>query len=122
MPADLIARAHEAGVVWLQQVMNRQQAEEAGAGGADVLIAQGGEAGGNGGWVSTMVLVPQVVDVAGDLPVVAAGGIADGRGLAAALALGASGVAWAPASWPRSRCPSPRRGNSASSTPTPWTR
>ena len=74
--ADLIARAHDAGVVWLQQVMNRQQAEEAEAG-ADVLIAQGGEAGGNGGWVSTMVLVPEV-DVAGDLPVVAAGGIADG--------------------------------------------
>jgi enoyl-[acyl-carrier protein] reductase II len=60
--------------------------------GADVIIAQGGEAGGHGGCVSTMVLVPQVVDVAGEIPVVAAGGIADGRGLAAALALGAQGV------------------------------
>jgi enoyl-[acyl-carrier protein] reductase II len=59
----------------------------------DVLVAQGGEAGGHSGFVSTMALVPQVVDVAGGTPVVAAGGIADGRGLAAALALGAQGVA-----------------------------
>jgi enoyl-[acyl-carrier protein] reductase II len=89
---DLIERAHEAGIPWIQQVMNRRQAEEAVAAGADVIVAQGGEAGGNGGWVSTMVLVPQVVDVAGEIPVVAAGGIADGRGLAAALVLGAQGV------------------------------
>ena len=89
---ELVARAHDAGVLWLQQVMSRAQAEEALAAGADVLIAQGGEAGGNGGWVSSMVLVPQVVDVAGDTPVVAAGGIADGRGVAAAFALGAAGV------------------------------
>ena len=52
----------------------------------------GGEGGGNGGSIATMVLVPEVVDVAGDVPVLAAGGIADGRGLAAALALGAQGV------------------------------
>ena len=90
--ADLVARAHEAGILWIQQVMSRAQAEEALSAGADVIVAQGGEAGGNGGWVSTMVLVPQVVDVAGDVPVVAAGGIADGRGLAAALAVGAQGV------------------------------
>jgi nitronate monooxygenase/enoyl-[acyl-carrier protein] reductase II len=89
---DLVERAHDAGILWLQQVMTRAQAEEALDAGADVLIAQGGEAGGNGGFVSTLVLVPQVVDVAGDVPVVAAGGIADGRGLAAALALGAQGV------------------------------
>ena len=92
VPADLVARAHDAGILWIQQVMSRTQAEEAVAAGADVIVAQGGEAGGNSGWVSTMVLVPQVVDVAGDIPVVAAGGIADGRGLAAALALGAQGV------------------------------
>jgi enoyl-[acyl-carrier protein] reductase II len=90
--ADLVARAHDAGILWIQQVMSRVQAAEALAAGADVIVAQGGEAGGNGGWVSTMVLVPQVVDLAGDVPVVAAGGIADGRGLAAALALGAQGV------------------------------
>jgi nitronate monooxygenase/enoyl-[acyl-carrier protein] reductase II len=92
VPADLVARAHEAGILWIQQVMNRAQAAEALAAGADVIVAQGGEAGGNSGWVSTMVLVPQVVDLAGGVPVVAAGGIADGRGMAAALALGAQGV------------------------------
>jgi enoyl-[acyl-carrier protein] reductase II len=92
VPGDLVARAHDAGILWIQQVMNRRQALEAVEAGADVIVAQGGEAGGNSGWVSTMVLVPQVVDVAGDIPVIAAGGIADGRGLAAALALGAHGA------------------------------
>jgi enoyl-[acyl-carrier protein] reductase II len=92
VPGDLVARAHDAGILWIQQVVDRRQAEEAVAAGADVIVAQGGEAGGHSGSVSTMVLVPQVVDVAGDIPVVAAGGIADGRGLAAALALGAQGV------------------------------
>ena len=92
VPADLIVRAHEAGTLWIQQVMNRGQALEAVDAGADVIVAQGGEAGGNSGWVSTMVLVPQVIDVAGEVPVIAAGGIADGRGLAAALALGAQGA------------------------------
>jgi nitronate monooxygenase/enoyl-[acyl-carrier protein] reductase II len=92
VPADLIARAHDAGVLWIQQVMDVRQAEEALAAGADAVVAQGGEAGGNGGWVATMVLVPQVLDVAGDVPVLAAGGIADGRGLAAALAMGAQGA------------------------------
>ena len=60
--------------------------------GADVLIAQGAEAGGHGMSRGTLALVPAVVDVAGDIPVAAAGGIADGRGLAAALMLGADGV------------------------------
>jgi enoyl-[acyl-carrier protein] reductase II len=92
VPADLIDRVHEAGILWIRQVMNRRQAEEATTAGADVIVAQGSEAGGNSGWVSTMVLVPQVVDVAGAMPVVAARGIADGRGLAAALALGPQGV------------------------------
>jgi enoyl-[acyl-carrier protein] reductase II len=92
VPADLVARAHDAGILWIQQVVDRREAEEAVAAGADVIVAQGGEAGGHSGDVGTMVLVPQVVDVAGDVPVVAAGGIADGRGLAAALVLGAQGV------------------------------
>ena len=92
VPGDLIARAHDAGILWIQQVVDLREAEQAVEAGADVIIAQGGEAGGHCGSVSTMVLVPQVVDVAGDIPVVAAGGIADGRGLVAALALGAKGV------------------------------
>ncbi|MFI2435955.1 NAD(P)H-dependent flavin oxidoreductase [Streptomyces sp. NPDC018693] len=90
--ADLVARARDAGVPWIQQVQDLAEAEQAVAAGVDVIVAQGGEAGGHGGEVATMVLVPQVVDVAGGIPVVAAGGIADGRGLAAALALGAQGA------------------------------
>jgi enoyl-[acyl-carrier protein] reductase II len=92
VPGDLIARAHEAGILWIQQVVDRREAEQAVEAGADVIVAQGSEAGGHSGSVSTMVLVPQVVDLAGEIPVVAAGGIADGRGLAAALMLGAQGV------------------------------
>jgi nitronate monooxygenase/enoyl-[acyl-carrier protein] reductase II len=92
VPADLIARAHDRGILWLQTVGDVEAAEAALAAGADVLIAQGGEAGGNSGWVATMVLVPAVVDLAGDVPVVAAGGVADGRGIAAALCLGAQGA------------------------------
>ncbi len=92
VPVDLIERAHDAGILWIQQVIDLDEAKQALAAGVDVLIAQGGEAGGHGGWVSTLVLVPAVVDVAGDVPVLAAGGIADGRGLAEALMLGAQGV------------------------------
>ena len=92
LPTELIAAAHERGIAWLQTVGDVETAAKAVEAGADVLVAQGGEAGGNSGWVSTMVLVPAVVDVAGDTPVAAAGGIADGRGFAAALALGAAGV------------------------------
>ena len=91
-PGDLVRRAHDAGILWIQQVFDLDQARRAVDRGADVIIAQGGEAGGNGGYVGTMVLVPAVVDLAGRVPVVASGGIADGRGLAAALALGAQGV------------------------------
>ncbi len=92
VPRDLIAKAHDRGIRWLQTVGDVPAAAAAIDAGADVLIAQGTEAGGNAGWVTTMVLVPAVVDVAGDVPVVAAGGIADGRGIAAAFALGAQGV------------------------------
>jgi enoyl-[acyl-carrier protein] reductase II len=93
VPADLIRRAHDRGIVWLQTIGDPTAARVALDAGADVLVAQGTEAGGNAGSISTMVLVPAVVDLAGDVPVLAAGGIADGRGLAAALALGAQG-AW----------------------------
>jgi len=89
---DLVRRAHDAGALVMQQVCTVAQACEAAEGGADVIIAQGGESGGFGGTVSTMTLVPQVVAAVHPLPVIAAGGITDGRGLAAALMLGAAGV------------------------------
>jgi nitronate monooxygenase/enoyl-[acyl-carrier protein] reductase II len=91
-PGELVERAHAAGALWIQQVTTAEQAEIALTRGADVLVAQGGEAGGHSGEIGTLVLVPQIVDRASEVPVVAAGGIADGRGLAAALALGAQGV------------------------------
>jgi enoyl-[acyl-carrier protein] reductase II len=92
VPRERIAEAHDAGALWMQQVGDRRSAELALEAGADVLVAQGWEAGGHAGWVATMVVVPQVVDLAAEVPVLAAGGIADGRGIAAALALGADGV------------------------------
>jgi nitronate monooxygenase/enoyl-[acyl-carrier protein] reductase II len=89
---DLIRRVHDAGSLVMQQITTVQQAELAVEHGADIIVAQGGEAGGYGGVVSTLTLVPQVVDAVRPVPVVAAGGIADGRGIAAALVLGAAGV------------------------------
>jgi enoyl-[acyl-carrier protein] reductase II len=89
---ELVMRSHDAGALFIQQVHSVQQALRAAEDGVDVIIAQGGEAGGFGGAPGTMVLVPQVVEAVDPLPVVAAGGIADGRGLAAALVLGAVGV------------------------------
>lgn len=91
-PADLVQRAHDAGAKFLQQVTTVSQARIAAAAGVDVIIAQGADAGGFSGSVGTMSLVTQVVDAVAPTPVVAAGGIADGRGLAAALMLGAVGV------------------------------
>ncbi|GGT53522.1 NAD(P)H-dependent flavin oxidoreductase [Streptomyces purpureus] len=91
-PGALVARVHEAGAVFLQQVTTVEQAVRAAEAGVDVISAQGTESGGFCGDVSTMALVPQVVDAVRPLPVLASGGIADGRGIAAALALGAQGV------------------------------
>lgn len=91
-PAALVPRARAAGVRMAGLVGSlgnlRRQVEA----GVDLVICQGAEAGGHVGTVGTFPLLPQVVDAAGALPVVAAGGIADGRGVAAALALGAAGV------------------------------
>ncbi len=89
---SLIDPVHDAGSLVMQQITTVEQASVAAEHGADIIVAQGGEAGGYGGTVSTLALVPQVVDAVGPIPVVAAGGIADGRGLAAALMLGAAGV------------------------------
>ncbi len=91
-PGDLVQQAHDVGSKVMIQVTTVAQAIEAAERGADVIIAQGGEAGGYAGIVSTMALVPQVVDVVSHIPVVAAGGIFDGRGIAAAFMLGAVGV------------------------------
>jgi nitronate monooxygenase/enoyl-[acyl-carrier protein] reductase II len=91
-PGEYVARSHDAGALFMQQVTTVAQAEEAAERGVDIIVAQGGESGGFGGTVATMVLVPQVVDAVRPLPVVAAGGTYDGRGLAAALMLGAVGV------------------------------
>jgi nitronate monooxygenase len=82
----------QAGALLICQVQTVEQAMDAVVNGADILVAQGAEAGGHGIARGTFALVPAVVDAARGAPVVAAGGIADGRGLAAALMLGADGV------------------------------
>ncbi|MFD7373427.1 nitronate monooxygenase [Streptomyces sp. RLB3-17] len=89
---ELIAELKEAGVVVVPSVGARRHAEKVAAWGADAVIVQGGEGGGHTGEVATTVLLPQVVDAV-DIPVVAAGGFHDGRGLVAALAYGAAGIA-----------------------------
>lgn len=92
--APFAQRIKASGAKLVCQVQTEAMAREALDHGADLLVAQGAEAGGHGVSRGTMALVPALVDLAGpDVPVIAAGGIADGRGLAAALALGAAGVA-----------------------------
>ena len=92
-PAPHAERARSLGIAVICQVQTVAMAREAVAKGADIIVGQGAEAGGHGGSCATLPLVPAVVDAVGhEVPVVAAGGIADGRGLAAALALGAQGV------------------------------
>ncbi|MFG3287170.1 NAD(P)H-dependent flavin oxidoreductase [Streptomyces sp. NPDC048111] len=89
---ELIAELKDAGVVVIPSIGARRHAEKVAAWGADAVIVQGGEGGGHTGEVATTVLLPQVVDAVG-IPVVAAGGFHDGRGLVAALAYGAAGIA-----------------------------
>ncbi len=92
-PSPYVEKAHRAGIKVCDQVGSVPAAKRARDAGVDFIIAQGVEAGGHiAGTVSTMVLTPRVVDAVGPVPVVSAGGIADGRGLAAAMALGAQGV------------------------------
>src|SRR3954447_561886 len=92
-PPPFTGRIKAAGSKIICQVQTLAQAKQAAQAGADVIIAQGRDAGGHSGTTrGTIGLVPAVVDAVAPIPVVAAGGIADGRGLAAALALGASGI------------------------------
>jgi NAD(P)H-dependent flavin oxidoreductase YrpB (nitropropane dioxygenase family) len=97
-PPDLTARGKAAGVVVAALVGAPKHAERQLAAGVDLLIAQGTEAGGHTGTIATMVLTPEIVALAGGRPVLAAGGIASGAQMAAALALGASGV-WCGSVW-----------------------
>jgi NAD(P)H-dependent flavin oxidoreductase YrpB (nitropropane dioxygenase family) len=91
---DLIARLHDGGVLVMPSIGAKRHAEKVAAWGVDAVLVQGGEGGGHTGSVPTSLLLPQVVDAIGnDLPVIAAGGYFDGRGLVAALAYGASGIA-----------------------------
>ena len=91
-PSPYVAAAHDAGVKVLAQVQKVTHAKKVALAGVDAIAAQGTEAGGHTGHSGTLPLVPAVIDVAGDIPVIAAGGIADGRGLAAVLMLGAEGA------------------------------
>ncbi|MGW1997132.1 nitronate monooxygenase [Embleya sp. NPDC001921] len=98
-PADIIDACHAAGVLVGALCGSPRHAQKQVEAGVDVVVAQGTEAGGHCGEISTMVLIPQVVDTVGpDVPVLAAGGIGGGRQMAAALALGAQGV-WTGSLW-----------------------
>jgi NAD(P)H-dependent flavin oxidoreductase YrpB (nitropropane dioxygenase family) len=89
---DLIKRLQDGGVLVMPSIGAKRHAEKVAAWGVDAILVQGGEGGGHTGSVPTSLLLPQVVDTV-DVPVVAAGGYFDGRGLVAALAYGASGIA-----------------------------
>ena len=98
-PADIINQCHSQGVLVAALIGSGRHASKQVAAGVDIIVAQGTEAGGHCGEISTFVLVPEVVDVVGDNgAVLAAGGIGSGRQMAAALALGAQGV-WTGSIW-----------------------
>jgi NAD(P)H-dependent flavin oxidoreductase YrpB (nitropropane dioxygenase family) len=98
MPKEIVDRAHDRGLLAGGLVGSPAHAARQRAHGVDVIIAQGSEAAGHTGRISTMVLVPQVVDAVHPAPVLAAGGVASGRQIAAAMALGAQGV-WTGTIW-----------------------
>jgi NAD(P)H-dependent flavin oxidoreductase YrpB (nitropropane dioxygenase family) len=85
-------RAHKAGCIVTHMAGTVPEALRAAKAGADIIIAQGTEGGGHVGWMASMPLIPMVVDAVAPVPVLAAGGFADGRGLVAALSLGADGI------------------------------
>lgn len=95
---EVVERCHAVGTKVITLVGNVKSAKRAADLGADIIVAQGTEAGGHTGRIGTLALVPQVVDAVSPVPVLAAGGIGDGRGLVAALALGAVGV-WTGTIW-----------------------
>lgn len=97
-PKDVVDQAHAAGVKVAALVGRKDHAMKQLANGVDIIVAQGTEAGGHSGEIATMVLVPEVVDAVGSVPVLAAGGIGNGRQVAAALCLGAQGV-WTGSMW-----------------------
>jgi NAD(P)H-dependent flavin oxidoreductase YrpB (nitropropane dioxygenase family) len=97
-PPELVARAKAAGQVTLSLIGSPRHVESALAAGVDLLVAQGYDAGAHTGTIGTLSLVPQVVAMAGNVPVIAAGGIATGGQMAAALAMGAQGV-WTGTIW-----------------------
>ena len=97
-PKIMFEMAHQRGVPVAALVGSRKHAEAQVAAGVDILIAVGREAGGHCGEISTMVLLPEILSVAGDIPVLAAGGIVTGRQMAAAMAMGAAG-AWCGSVW-----------------------
>src|SRR5206468_9661621 len=97
-PKDVVDLAHEHGVKVAALVGSVQQAQRQVNQGVDIIVAQGHEAGGHTGEVASMVLVPEVVDAIAPVPVLAAGGIGNGRQMAAAMALGADGV-WTGSIW-----------------------
>ncbi|CAM4075542.1 Nitronate monooxygenase [Mycobacterium basiliense] len=97
-PQDLVERAHSNDVLVAALAGTTHHAQRHAAAGVDLIVAQGTEAGGHTGEVATMVLVPEVVDAVAPTPVLAAGGIARGRQIAASLALGAEGV-WCGSVW-----------------------
>ncbi len=91
VPGPVIGKCHDAGLKVVSMCGRVEHAERAAEAGCDVVVAQGTEAGGHTGKIAGMALIPQIVDAV-DIPVLAAGSIVDGRGLAAALAFGAQGV------------------------------
>ncbi|MFN8052995.1 MAG: nitronate monooxygenase [Acidimicrobiales bacterium] len=93
VPREVVSMCHDNNIIVVNICGKVRHAVAAVEAGCDIVVAQGTEAGGHTGLIATMALVPQVVDAVGDrVPVVAAGGIVDGRGLAAALSLGADGI------------------------------
>lgn len=90
-PAPIVPQAHELGIKIIALVGNTKNAKRVAAGGVDVIVAQGYDGGGHTGRVGTLTVLPAIVDCV-EQPVLAAGGIADGRGVVAALAMGAEGV------------------------------